>query len=255
MQRNQRELTAAWWAVVSRFLLHGLILSTWISRIPALQSSLGLTHAEFGLTLLGTAVGSMFAIPATGWLVARHGSRRVTIWSTVGLSAALVAPSWATDAATLFAALIVFGAMAGANDVSMNAQGVALEQAMAAPSLSRFHALSSIGGMIGASIGGLLATHGTTPKIHLTVASVLFFVASLLTAPLLFDAQDHLEKQAPTRRLSFRRLPPVLLTLAVIGFCLFLSEGAMADWTGIYLKQALGASPGLAAAGYALFSS
>ena len=61
--RKQTGLSWAWWAVVSRFLLHGLIVSTWVSRIPAIQTSLGLTNAGLGLCLLGTAVGSVIAIP------------------------------------------------------------------------------------------------------------------------------------------------------------------------------------------------
>src|ERR687885_229837 len=92
---RQTGLSAAWWAVVSRFLLHGLIVSTWVSRIPAIQASLGLTNAHLGLCLLGTAVGSVIAIPLTGWLVTRYGSKHVTAWSTLGFSLALVAPSLA----------------------------------------------------------------------------------------------------------------------------------------------------------------
>jgi MFS family permease len=246
-------LSSAWWAVVSRFLLHGLIVSTWVSRIPAIQASLQLTNAQLGLCLLGTAVGSIAAIPVTGWLVARYGSRQVTAWSTVGFSAALVTPSLAVNAVTLFASLIVFGAMAGANDVAINAQGVAVEKATASPTMSRFHAMFSIGGMIGASLGALVAARSIEPQLHLAAASVLFLVVSLLTAPLLFEAGDKATDQPLTAR-SWR-IPPVLVILMAIGFCMFLSEGAIADWTGVYLKQNLGASQGLAATGYAFFST
>jgi MFS family permease len=249
---KRTSLSAAWWAVVSRFLLHGLIVSTWVSRIPAIQASLGLTNAHFGLCLLGTAVGSVIAIPFTGWLVTRYGSKQVTAWSTVGFSAALIAPSFAKDAETLFASLILFGAMAGTNDVAINAQGIAIEKASFSPTMSRFHAMFSIGGMIGASIGGLIAARSIAPQIHLAVASVLFIITSLSTAPFLFEAYDNRRERLRAPRLS--RIPPVLVTLAVIGFCMFLSEGAIADWTGIYLKQDLSANLGFAAAGYAVFS-
>src|SRR5665213_1410903 len=63
------QLSSAWWAVVARFLLHGLIVSTWVSRIPSIQITLGLTNALLGLCLLGTAIGSLIAVPVTGWLV------------------------------------------------------------------------------------------------------------------------------------------------------------------------------------------
>lgn len=250
---KQTDLSSAWWAVVSRFLLHGLIISTWVSRIPAIQTSLGLTNARLGLCLLGTAVGSVIAIPLTGWLVTRFGSKPVTVWSTLGFSVALVAPALAVNAGVLFASLILFGALAGANDVAINAQGVAVEQASGSSTMSRFHAMFSIGGMIGASLGGIVAAHGIAPQFHLAIASMLFFIISLLTSPFLFEANDNRREQSQTRRPL--RIPPVLVMLAGIGFCMFLSEGAIADWTGVYLKQDLSAHPGLAAAGYAVFST
>ena len=246
-------LTAAWWAVLARFLLHGLIVSTWVSRIPAIQSSLALTNAHLGLCLLGTAVGSVAAVPLTGWLVTRYGSKRVTTWSTVGFSLALVAPGLAINAPTLFAALTIFGAMAGANDVSINSQAVAIEAALGESTMSRFHAMFSVGGMIGASLGGLVAAREAPPSVHLGAASVLFLLIAALTAPLLFDARDNTERRPGA--LAWRRPPAALLTLTVIGFCMFLSEGAMADWTAVYLKQTLFAGPGVAAAGYAVFSA
>ena len=220
--RKRINLSSAWWAVVSRFLLHGLIVSTWVSRIPAIQTSLGLTNAHLGLCLLGTAVGSVIAIPLTGWLVARYGSKQATAWSTVGFSVALIAPALAVSAETLFASLILFGAMAGANDVAINAQGVAIEKASSSPTMSRFHAMFSIGGMIGASLGGLAAARNIAPQLHLAAASVLFIITSLGTAPFLFEACDNRRERSQAPR--FSRIPPVLFTLAVIGFCMFLSE-------------------------------
>jgi MFS family permease len=246
-------LAAAWWAIVARFLLHGLIVSTWVSRIPAIQSSLALTNADLGFCLLGTAVGSIAAVPLTGWLVSRYGSKLATTWSTVGFSLALIAPALAVNAPSLFAALALFGAMAAANDVSINSQAVSIEAALAEPTMSRFHAMFSVGGMIGASLGGLVAWHEVAPRVHLALASALFLLIALFTAPLLLDAEDRVPKRSGA--LALKRIPPVLLTLTAIGFCMFLSEGAMADWTAVYLKQVLFAGPGVAAAGYAVFSA
>ena len=234
-------------------MLHGLIVSTWVSRIPAIQNSLGLTNGLLGLCLLGTAVGSVVAVPITGWVVTRFGSKRVTTWSTAGFCLALIAPALATNAVTLFIALTLYGAMAGANDVSMNSQAVAVEMALETPTMSRFHAMFSIGGMLGASLGGVLAAHEIPPRVHLILASALFLVLSTTTAPLLLDAADGAPRRAESLRIT--RIPAVLIALTVIGSCMFLSEGAMADWIAVYLKQALNTGAGRAAAGYACFSS
>jgi len=248
-----REHSAAWWATVVRFLIHGLIVSTWVSRIPAIQARLSLTNAVLGLCFLGTAVGAIIGVPLTGWLVGRFGSKQVTTWSTAAFCLALLAPSLAVNTATLFAALTIYGAMAAANDVSINSQAVAVEKALGTPTMSRFHGMFSVGGMLGAALGGVIAAHEVAPEIHLGTASVVLLILSACTAPFLLEAHENERKRS--KRVNLRQLPTVLITLTVIGFCMFLSEGAMADWTAVYLKQVLVAGSGLAAAGYAVFSA
>lgn len=237
---------------MSRFLLHGLIISTWVSRIPAVQNALGLSNAHLGFCLLGTAIGSVCAIPLAGWCITRFGSKRITAWSTLGFSLALAAPSFATDALSLFFTLLLFGAAAGANDVSINAQGVALENVVAKPCMSRLHALFSIGGVVGAGSGGLMAAWQIRPEVHMPFVAASFAIISLLTTPFLLDEAER--KGDASGKLSLQQTPLTLLTLATVAFCMFLSEGAIADWTGVYLRKGLNSTPGLAAAGYAVFS-
>lgn len=247
------KISAAWWAVISRFLLHGLIVSTWVSRIPAVQNALNLSNARLGLCLLGTAIGSVCAIPVTGWLITKFGSKHITAWSTIGFSLALAGPSFATAGPSLFATLLFFGAMAGANDVSINAQGIAVENAVGKPSMSRFHALFSIGGLVGAAMGGLLAAWQVNPEVHMPCAAAIFALVSLLTAPFLLDGYDGSHERS--ERVSLSNMPLTLWMLATVAFCMFLSEGAIADWTGVYLKTGLNATPAMSAAGYAVFSA
>lgn len=246
-------LTAAWWAVAARFLVHGLVVSTWISRIPTIQALLQISNGALGMALLGAAIGSVSAIPACGWLVNRYGSSRVANWTSVGFCLSLVLPPLAVNVVTLFAALFAYGVMAGANDVAMNSQAVAIELHMKSPTMSRFHAMFSIGAMVGAALGGWVAAHHVLPWIHFSVGAALFIAITLATSPMMLEVHDHLEKRE--HGLPFWRIPPVLLALCIIGFCIFLSEGAMADWTAVYLKQVLAAGPGLAAMGYAVFSA
>lgn len=251
--RSPSRIWLAWWAVLSRFLIHGLVFSTWVSRIPTIQTTLGLSNASLGLCLLGTAVGSVVAAPSTGWLIARFGSKKVTTWSTVGFSLALVGPSLASSPAALFLALGFFGAMAGANDVAINSQGVAVEEELGSPTMSRFHAMFSIGGMAGAALGALLAAHEVNLQVHLAGAAAILLLFSAATGWALFEtrARQTDEEATPIRG---KRIPPVLIGLVVIGFSMFLCEGAIADWSAVYLKQVLGAGPGQASAAYAAFS-
>ena len=106
-------LRNAWWALVAIFLVHGLVVSTWVSRIPAVKSALHLSDGTFGMALLGSAIGSLIGIPVCGWLVTRFGSRRISTWTSIGFCLALMLPAFAVNAPTLFAALFALGWMAG----------------------------------------------------------------------------------------------------------------------------------------------
>ncbi len=246
-------VSGAWWAVVARFLVHGLVTSTWLSRIPAIQASLHLSNGALGLSLLGAAVGSLTGIPVCGWLLHRYGSSKITNWTAVAFCLALILPGLAFNAFTLFLALVVYGAAAGSNDVAMNSQGVAVENALGKPTMSRFHAMFSIGGMIGAGLGGAVAARHVEPLPHLLGGSLVFLCITLFTAPLMLEI--HEAQPGAAHRLPLRSIPPVLLAICAVGFCMFLSEGAMADWIAVYLKQVLRAGQGLAATGYAVFSA
>ncbi len=145
--------------------------------------------------------------------------------------------------------------MAGANDVAMNAQAVATEKLLGTPTISRFHAMFSIGGIAGAGAGALIAGRGVPSAAHLVWAAVLFLTFALAATPLLADTRTRAAAVQRPGRPSVRHVPLALFALSAIGFCIFLSEGAIADWTGVYLKQVLGAGAGLAPVGYAVFSA
>lgn len=235
------------------FLVHGIVVATWVSRIPAVQTALALNNGILGLTLLSGAVGAVATIPLAGWSVTRFGSRTVSAASSIAFCLALVLPSLAVNALSLSAALLVYGAIAAAMDVSMNAHGVEVEKAMRSPTMSRFHGMFSLGGMAGAGIGGLAAARGVAPNLHFATAALVCLVAVVFVRPMLLDTHEH--TPAIRHRLPLTKIPRVLLALSAIGFCILLSEGAMADWTAVYFKQVLRAGSGTAAAGYAVFSA
>jgi MFS family permease len=233
-------------------LAHGLIVSTWVSRIASVKSSLHLGDGALGLALLGTAIGSVAAIPVCGVLVARYGSRTAVRWTGLGFAIALALPAFAVNWVTLFLSLLIYGGLAGANDVAMNAQAVATEKLLGTPAMSRFHAMFSVGGIVGSALGGLIAGQGVSPSGHLVTGAALFAAIALFAPTLMIDTHDSGQSRAHGR---LRRIPPALVALSVIGFCIFLSEGAIADWTGVYLRQVIGADVGVAPLGYAVFSA
>jgi MFS family permease len=118
--------------------------------------------------------------------------------------------------------------------------------------MSRFHAMFSLGGILGAGMGALLAGRGVGIAIHLIAGAGVCLLFAALSARFTVETGSG---RPSTGRLSMRRVPMALAALSAIGFCIFLSEGAIADWTAVYLKQILGAGDGLAPVGYAVFSA
>ena len=249
-----RQVNAAWWSVVILFLVHGLVVASWVARIPAVQTKIHVNNGILGLTLLSSAVGALCSIPVTGWLIGRYGSKHASLWTSVFFCFSVVGMGFAVNAFTLAIALYIYGAAAAAMDVSMNAQGVEVEKRLGQPTMSRFHGMFSLGAMAGAAIGGAIAARQVTLWIHFLGAALICVCFVLLVAPRMLDTDRNTSVKGE-HRLPLSKLPRVLLVLSAISFCMLLSEGAMADWTAIYLRQSLLAGPGIAAAGYAVFSA
>jgi len=241
---------AARWAVAAMFLVNGALLANWVARIPAVQQRLGLSAGALGIALLGMAIGALAAFPVTGLLIAHYGSRRVTTGAALVYCAAVPLPGLAPSLPLLMVALIALGAGNGAMDVAMNAQGVAVEARYGRPIMSSFHGLWSVGGFAGALVGGLAAGAGIAPFPHLLGAAVVLVIAALVAARWLLPVAADADSGAP----AFARPTRALLGLGVVAFCSALGEGAMADWSAVYLHSSLATSAAFAAAGYAGFS-
>lgn len=241
---------AARLAVAAVFFICGAGFANWATRIPVVQQKLGLSNGALGVALLGTAVGALLAMPVTGWLVARRGSRPMTKLMVLAYCIALPLPALAPNLLLLAIALLVFGAVYGALDVAMNAQAIAVERRYHQPIMSSFHGLYSFGSMAGAASGGLIASLGVAPFPHLLGAALLLAIVAVIASRRLLPTGVDNITQGPALALPTRSL----VNLGIVAFCVMLSEGAMSDWSAVYLHQTLKTGPGLAAAGYAVFS-
>ena len=238
-------------AVLSVFFVNGLAIGTWVVRIPAIKEKLGLGEGLLGVALLGAAAGALVAMPIVGALVSRFGSRRVVGTFALLLSASLFLPALAPSLLLLVPAVVVLGAANGGLDVAMNAQAVAVERGYGRPIMSSFHAAWSFGGLAGAALGGLLASQNVGPLPHFSAVAIPAAIAfAVAYGALLPSGADASEEGTP----AFARPTRALLGLGIISFCVLLGEGAMGDWSAVYLDDTLRTGPGFAAAGYAAFS-
>ncbi|MDB4882732.1 MAG: hypothetical protein JWL95_1498 [Gemmatimonadetes bacterium] len=241
---------AARWAVSAVFFLTGAGTANWAVRIPAVQERLGLSPGQLGLALLGVSAGAIVAMPVAGRLVARHGSRPVTRVAAIAFAFALALPALAPSFAFLVASLAALGLANGMLDVSMNAQAASVQQRYRQPIMSRIHALYSFGGLVGAAIGGRMAAYGVGPARHLAAVALALAVGAFAVGSGMLPASaDAAPEQSPTARLTRQ-----LAALGLVAFCVLFGEGAMANWSAVYLRDTVGAGPGLAAVGFAAFS-
>jgi hypothetical protein len=237
-------------AIATIFLVDGAVVGTWAARVPALQDRAGVSTATLGLALAGLAAGALVAMPISGWRAARDGSRRTTLVCVAAIVIALPIPSLATSAAGLILGAVALGAANGAIDVAMNAHGVEVERRLGRPILSSLHAAFSLGGLIGAGAGALLAGADVDVRIHFAAMALVLAAAALAAAPRLLPGAADAAPPGAVLALPPRSLWP----LGAIAFCCLLAEGAAADWSAVYIDGPLGAGPGIAALGFTGFS-
>lgn len=234
------------------FFINGAMVGNWVSRIPQIQQKLALSEGELGLVLMGMAVGVLSALSLVGGLIARYGNRRVTIAGTLALCVMLPLLAVMPHPVLLWIALFLFGGFMSTMDVAMNSQAVDVERLFARPLMSSFHASFSIGGFAGAAMGAVLAGQNIEPLTHFLIASGISFLLLLLTGSLLLIPEPR--EQTGERHAVFQLPPRILWPLGIVALCAAVGEGAMADWSGVYLSTIVGTDDATAAFGFAAFS-
>ena len=237
-------------AVSGLFFVNGFVVASWIPYIPMVKSRHDIGDGQLGFMLLSMVVGGVLALPLAGWLVGRFGSRLVAAATAAGLSLMFPGPVFAPSVALASLALLVFGALNGALDVSMNAQAVDVERHGGRPIMSSFHALFSLGGLAGAAVAGLAMVEHVPPVAHVVLVSMSMVTVVVLAAPSLMVPAPGVASPGGV----FARPSQKLLGLGLLAVCGLLAEGAMADWSAVYLSGVLATSSGTAAFGFAAFS-
>lgn len=226
------------------------MLATWAARIPALRDRFDLSEGVLGGVLLAVAAGSVLAFVLSGGLIARFGSARVSAGSTVAFCLALAAVMAAPTLPLLVALLLFFGACIGTMDVAMNAQAVLVEERAGRPLMSTFHALFSLGALVGAALAAVVIGHEVPPEAHSLATAGACLAAALVAFPRLLPDHPTEPTDAPLVALPH----PAVWNLGVLAFLGLLAEGAMGDWSALYLRLSLFADEARAVWGFAAFS-
>jgi hypothetical protein len=236
-------------ATFATFMVNGAVVGTWIAFIPWKQAQLGVTKATLGLSLLCMALGSLCAMPLAGHILNHRPSAQLVRTTALLTCLCLPLPLLAGTPVVLGATLFVLGAVNGSMDVSMNAHGVAVERDLSKPIMSSLHGGWSVGGFAAAGLVVIATAVGLDPRIWGVVVGVGLCAGMLWIATRLGTASMHSGDAGGGFALPSR----AVLLIGILCLLAMVSEGAISDWSGIYLRQNLGAG-NLAAIGYAGFA-
>ncbi|MEO3827201.1 MFS transporter [Actinomadura sp. B10D3] len=244
-------LSRARWGTSLTFALAGLLTGVWVARMPALAGKFGTSEGEMGIVVLVWGVGAIAAMQALRGLMARAGSRaalRAALPLTaLSYAAVALAPSYGL----LLAAVALFGMTFGITDIAMNAQGSVVEQRYRRPVLSGMHAGWCAGAMSGGMFGVLTAAAGLGFTGTVLAAALLSLPAALALGRTYLPDPPAPAASGTGRRA--RRMPAAVYLIGALGFIAFMTEGSIADWSGLLLHEEMGATEAVAAAGYPVF--
>lgn len=229
------------------FFAAGFVMACWAPLVPFAKANVGADEGQLGLLLLCLGVGSIFAMPLTGWISAQLGSKPMILAGGGGLVLLLPTLSIVDTPLLLAVALLLFGASLGTIDVAMNVHAAEVEKAARRPLMSGFHAMFSVGGFAGAGGITLLLSRGVSPLASALCGSALALIAILLAWPRLLRVQGG---DPPT----YVAPRGIVLLLAALAAVTFLIEGAILDWSALLLLGRSLVDPAQGGLGYMLFS-
>jgi MFS family permease len=240
-------------ATLGVFLANGIGIGAWAASIPRIKEHLALSDSALGLALLAFAAGAIVAMPLAGRIALRFGTPRSTLCAAVLFVVLLGLPGYAPSLYVAMFALFLLGMSNGSTDVLMNGHASYIETRAGKPIMSSFHAAWSIGGLIGAALGGFIASAGLPVGANLALPAVL--VGLLVIASGVIGLRPGFE--APPshhEKIPFTFRNRALLLLGAVACLVMVTEGAVTDWSGVYLRNFAHGTPAQAATGYAAFA-
>ncbi|QMU76631.1 MFS transporter [Streptacidiphilus sp. PB12-B1b] len=258
MLRVHDDFRRAQLAITALFCSLGFQYATWASRIPAITARLGLSTAEVGLLLMATGVGAVASFPLVALGTRRLGPRRLALLSALGLALVLPALAAAPDYPVALLIMACDGVLVGCLNVAMNAQGAALEVVFRRNAMTKLHATFSAGSLAAALLASGMNLVSPSVTVHFAVAAAVLLLLAGYAAPgLLTDSQVVSKKEEPAKaKRRFRLTVPSRMTLWMGCAMVFgtVTEGAMNDWSSLYLKEVAKAPAELVPMGIAVVS-
>jgi predicted MFS family arabinose efflux permease len=238
-------------ALRTQFFVTGALFATWGVHVPTVKAHYGLGEQSLAIAMLASGVGALGALMQAGRVVGRYGPRVVSAVMGLLCCAAIASLLAFSHYAALLVVMGLFGLGASLFDVAINAEASEIERRAARPLMSGFHGMFSLGGMCGAGLGSAAPALGLSPQGHLLLAAGAALVALLLACRAMLPPPEP-HAAGGKQPLSIPRGP--LLLLGVLASMGLIAEGAMYDWSVLFMKQERGSQASTAALAYASFS-
>ena len=237
-------------AITITFIINGFSAGSFVARIPDFKRILDISNGTLGLSLLFVSAGVFLALKPAGKYSAKFGSQPIIFFSTIALALSYLLLGFLFSLTWFWITLFIFGFVLAAQDVSMNAHAVVVEQRAGRRLMSVFHAMFSVGTLFGGILGGVFSQLEITPLTQGSSLALLYIVAALLVLPLFLPASADTHHFGDEKRAKH---PPIFAILGLFGLFAALSEGAAGDWGGVLARETFGASPFISTLPYIVF--
>lgn len=239
--------------IMTIFVMHSVILTNWFPRIPDMQAKLGVGTGDLSLGLLGVSIGTLVALPFAGQIIEWLSPRRAIMIAFVFYCLGYVLVGWAWSIPTLFAALFIAGLFLPIIDVAMNVEADRIEAQLGRRIMNTCHGFWSVGSIIGGLTGTAFASFEVDIRWHMLIVCVVSVpIATLVASRLPHVAARPAETDGRRVRIAFPTL--TLLPLCVFTFGMLLVEAAALDWSSLFMRSVMGATPLGAGVGFAAFT-
>src|SRR3569623_1830106 len=235
------------------FFLQPIPFGSWLPRIPDVQHALGLGPAALAVALLGLACGTLVTLPLAGPIVERIGAHRGLLIGFVLHFLAVCLPGLAASPLLLFLALMLTGATMSPVELSLNITAAETEKATGSLIMSTSHGFWSFGIMAGSLIGSALAGAGLAPALSVPLVAIVVLPIALIAVGQL-PTEASANQPHESHKLSFQLPSWALLAVCLFVFGITMTEGAMADWSAVFMRSVLNADAATAGLGYSAFA-
>jgi MFS family permease len=248
-------------AIAALFCFLGFQYGTWVSRVPYLKSHLDLSTVEVGLLLLAPGIGATVSFPLVARLMKQLGSRMLCIASAFALLVILAALSVSSTFWVAIVVLFLDGILIACLNVAMNAQGADLETKFERNTMARLHAVFSGGTFASALLASAVTSFTTKLPLHFLIAGILLLGllavswTGLLPADTPPDTAEAAADASPSGKRRWAIPSMVVLGLGIAMIFSELTEGAMNDWSALYLRDVTHAATSVTPLGIATVSA